>query len=194
MKKVQLSVVFVVIFMFYGQEKIMAQSFFHTRIGIGHGRFSPLDKEKLDVNEHEIYGAIIDFEYGKQFALNDRFSLLLGIRNSYGFRSVEGTYTIVTWTDEHAANTHSISLYLTPGLSMELSEKFSMLFQVNLGPTYVLWKGDVTHANLLFYVPLDLAAEYKLKNDLSFTFGINVQLPIYTSTQETIMLGLRKSF
>jgi len=39
-----------------------------------------------------------------------------------------------------------------------------------------------------------LGEKYKLKNKLNLTFSINMQMPIYTGTAETLMLGIRKNF
>ena len=198
MKTVKLSIVFIIIFVFYGQNDLMAQSYLHSRIGLGWGRYAPYDKDKLDVNEHNIKMAtIVDFEYGQKFSLkNKNFALLLGGRFGYNWRDIEGTFTENTWDPSDAIDAHMFSLFLTPGVSLKIKDKFCLYFQVNVGPTYILWYNDGKLVNTfwVFYLPVDLGLEYEIKENIDLTFGINVQMPIYTGTQETIMLGIRKSF
>ena len=190
----------VLFFIFFIQEQAIAQSYLHTRFGLGWGRYAPYNKEELDVNEHNIkLGAIIDIEYGQKFVLkgaNEKFALLLGGRFGYNLRIIEGTYTANTWDPNADIDAHMFSAFLTPGVSMKVSNRFSIFFQANIGPTFILWYQDQTYRNSfwVFYLPLDLGGEYKLKNDLSLTFGINVQMPIYTGTAETLMFGIRKEF
>ncbi len=76
---------------------------------------------------------------------------------------------------------------------MKLNDNFSIFLQAIVGLTFVLWYQDIEYKKSLwvFYLPVDLGLDYKFKDNLSLTFGINVQMPIYTGTQETIMLGIK---
>ena len=193
-------VMFSLFLVFLGQEKLIAQSYLHTRAGLGWGRYAPYNKEELDRNEHDFkLGVIVDAEYGRRFGLkgsDGRFSLLMGGRLHYNLRVLEGIYTKDRWEPDANINAHIFSAFLTPGASVRISNKFSIFLQVNVGPSFVLWyqDGEYMDSFWVFYVPIDVGGEYKLKDDLSLTFGINVQLPIYTGTAETLFLGIRKDF
>ena len=193
-KKIKL--VIFILFVFLGHESVMAQSYIHSRVGLGWGRYGPYDAEALDVNEHNIkFATIVDFEYGQKFVLkNEKFALLLGGRFGYNWRNIEGTFTENTWDPEAAIDAHMFSAFVTPGISMKFNDRLGMFLQANVGPTYIRWyqDGELKNTFWVFYLPVDLGLEYKLKDDLNLTLGINVQMPIYTGTQETVMLGIRK--
>ncbi|MCK5907660.1 MAG: outer membrane beta-barrel protein [Flavobacteriales bacterium] len=195
---VKLRLVVLILFVLLGQKHMMAQSYLHSRVGLGWGRYGPYDEEKLDVNEHNIkLGVIVDLEYGREFVLkNEKFALLLGGRFGYNLRVIEGTFRENEWDPDADIDAHMFSAFLTPGASMKFNDRFSMFLQANVGPTFILWyqDGDFRDSFWVFYLPVDLGVEYQLKEDLNLTFGINVQMPIYTGTQETLMLGIRKEF
>lgn len=187
----------ILLFIAFGHASLIAESYTHTRVGIGSGRYAPYDKEELNRDEHDFkFGAIIDFEYGEKFKLNENFSFLLGAKAHYNLRKMEGTYTLNKHEPNAKIDAHVFGAYLTPGISMEVSKKFNLFLQANIGATFILWYQDDSYRDSfwVFYLPVDLGAEYKLKDDLSLTFGLNVQVPIYSSTAETVVLGLRKNF
>ena len=199
-QKTILTVLFFLSFVILGQKQLKAQSYIQTRLGMGWGRYAPINKEELDRNEHDFkLGTIFDVEFGQKIGLkgsNEKFALLIGARLHYNLRLLEGNYTSETWEPEANINTHIFGFYVTPGVIMKISDRFNMFLQTNIGPSFVLWFQDGVFTNSFwkFYIPIDIGGEYKLKDDLNLTFGINVQLPIYYSTAETLFLGIKKVF
>ena len=177
-----------------------AKSYLHTRVGLGSGRYAPYDEDALDHNEHDIpLTALVDIEYGLKFkskALDERLTFLLGARASYSLRFIEGIYTESTWDPDAKIEANLYSLFLTPGIAMDVTNNFSMYIQANVGATYITWYQDDVYKNnfWVFYLPVDFAGEYSFENDYSLTFGLNVQMPIYTGTAEMLFVGVRKTF
>lgn len=198
-RTIKSSIILIAFFCFDGP-KTMAQHYLHVRVGFGWGRYAPIDKEKLLLDEHNVnLGIITDVEYGKRLLLkcaDEKFSLSLGGRFSYNLRRIEGTFTSVTWDPYTKINAHVFSVFLTTGAAMRVSKKFNAFFQFNIGPDLVLWYQDQKYIDYfwVFYMPVDLGIEYMLKDDLRLTLAVNAQIPIYKSTAETIMFGVRKSF
>ena len=197
---VKFKVIFFLCFILFGQTHSMAEPYQHIRLGIGGGEYGPLDKNELDRDEHDFnYGAMIDFEVGRKFKLknfDDKFSFLIGTRVGYTLRDLKGIYTINKQDKDANIKVDIYSLFLTPGVSMKISNRLSIFAQANIGPSYIRWYEAGTHKDSfwVFYLPIDIGGEYKLKKDLFLTAGINTQLPIYTSIADTIFLGIRKEF
>jgi len=170
------------------------------RGGLGKGRYAPYDKDALDHDEHYVpLTTLVDVEYGLKIetkTFDERWTFLLGARASYNLRFIEGIYTENTWDPDAKIKANLYSLFLTPGVAMDISNNFSIGIQANVGPTYITWYQDSVYKNnfWVFYLPVDFSGEYTFENNYSLTFGINVQMPIYTGTAETIFVGVRKIF
>ena len=199
-KIAKIGAMFLVLFIILGNHQLVAQTYLQASVGLGWGRYAPYNQKDLDRNEHDVkYGAIIDVELGRKLKLKgaaERFSLSVGARLSYNLRAIKGIYTINRWEPDANINAHIYSVFLTLGTSMRISNKFSVFLQGNIGPSYIQWYQEKIYKDSfwVFYLPVDVGAAYKLKDDLSLTFGLNVQMPIYTGTGETIFLGIRKEF
>ena len=182
------------------QQFLMAQSYLHTRVGAGWGRYAPYDKEALDHDEHYVnYALLADVEYGAELHIRgmyDNLSLLLGVRAGYNLRDIQGIYTKNRWEPDANITANMYSGFVTLGTSLQLSKNFSMFLQANIGPTYITWyqEGQYKDHFWVFYLPMDLGGTYKLQDDLFLTFGLNIQMPIYTGTQETFVIGIKKAF
>lgn len=196
MRSVNYFIVFFVFCATFWADQLLAQSYVQTRLGYGTGRYKPLDKDKLNRDEHDFLGGgIFDVELGRSFG-SERFSLLLGGRLQYSLRVLEGIYSENTSSPDVNINVHVVSVFFTIGGRVRIINKFNALVQVNIGPSYILWYQDGKYANSFwkFYLPLDGGFEYELKDSLSLVSGVSVVPPIYLSTTVNYFIGIRKEF
>ena len=121
---------------------------------------------------------------------------MIGARLSYTLRSLTGVYTVNRWDPDVDINAHMFSAYLTLGTLIKVSNKFKVFFQVNGGPTSVQWyeSGQYKDSFVAYYLPIDIGAEYEIRDKVSLTFGFNVKAPLYKSTAEVMYVGIRKEF
>lgn len=174
--------------------QLRAQTYVQTRVGFGTGQYLPLNKNKLDRDEHDFkYGAIADVEVGRKYG-TEKFSSIVGIRLQYNLRALKGIYTVNRWEPDPNINVHVIGTFITTGITMKIVNKLSLSVQSNIGGSYVRWYQDGVFKDSFwkFYLPVDTSFEYELKENLNLVFGVSMQVPIYASTTETVFIGLKK--
>ncbi len=195
-RKIRIGVITFLFCAVFWTNQLVAQSYIQTRVGYVTGRYKALDKNVLDRDEHDFLGgAMFDIEYGRRLG-NEKISFLIGGRLQYSLRVLEGTYSANIWEPDADIKAHIPSIFLTIGGRAKIINKFNLLLQANIGPSYVLWYQDGKHTNSFwkFYLPIDTGIEYEFKDDWSLVGGVTVTPPIYLSTTVNYFFGLRKEF